>query len=91
MNAPVMAAVRVTIGTTPTPIVTGRIGASWVYLHAPSGGNTVFIGGADVTTANGMELPKGAIYNLWVPENQTLYGIVGSSTQPLMTLISGGA
>lgn len=80
----------VTIGTTATVIATGKTGASWVYLHAPTGGNTVYIGPSTVTTANGMELPKGALNEIWLAEADVLYGIVASSTQPLMVLKSGG-
>lgn len=80
----------VTIGTTATVIATGKTGASWVYLHAPTGGNTVFIGPSTVTTTNGLELPKGALNEIWLAEADVLYGIVASSTQPLMVLKSGG-
>jgi hypothetical protein len=80
----------VTIGTTATVIATGKTGASWVYLHAPTGGNTVFIGPSTVTVATGLEMPKGALHEFWLAEADTLYGIVASSTQSLMVLKSGG-
>lgn len=80
----------VTIGITATVIATGKTGASWVYLHAPTGGNTVFIGPSTVTVASGLELPKGALHEFWLAEADTLYGIVASSTQSLMVLKSGG-
>lgn len=81
---------RVTIGTSPTLITTGTVGASWVTLHAPSGGNTVYIGDATVTSSDGLELPKGALNTIWLAETDKLYGIVASSTQPLMLFKSGG-
>ena len=79
-----------TVGTSATIIATGKTGASWVYLHAPTGGNTVFIGPSTVTTANGLELPKGSLHEVWLAEADVLYGIVATSTQSLMVLKSGG-
>jgi len=81
---------RVTIGTSPTLITTGTVGASWVTLHAPAGGNTVYIGDATITSSDGMELPKGSLNTIWLAETDKLYGIVASSTQPLMLFKSGG-
>ena len=85
-----LAATVVTIGTTPTLIATGLNGASWLYLHAPTGGNTVYVGPSNVTTATGLELPKGELHEFWLAETDKLYGIVASATQSLMTLQSGG-
>lgn len=81
---------RITVGTTATLLATGKVGASWVYLHAPTGGNTVYIGTSAVTTAAGMELPKGALNVIWLAETDNLYGIVATGTQPLMVMQSGG-
>ena len=83
-------ATRVTIGATASLIATGLTGASWVYVHAPAGGNTVYIGGSDVTTGTGFELPKGEVHEFWLAETDKLYGIVGSGTQPLMVMHTGG-
>jgi len=85
-----LAASTVTIGTTPTLIATGLNGASWIYLHAPTGANTVYVGNSTVTVANGLELPKGALNTFWISETDKLYGIVATSTQPLMTMQTGG-
>ena len=80
----------VTVGTSATVIATGKVGASWTYLHAPTGGNTVFIGPSTVTVANGFELPKGEMHEFWLAETDVLYGIVATSTQALMVMQSGG-
>ena len=85
-----LSAAVVTITTSPTLIATGLVGASWLYLHAPAGGNTIFVGPSTVTTATGLELPKGALQSFWLAETDKLYGIVASSTQALMTMQSGG-
>ena len=80
----------VTVGTSATVIAIGKVGASYVYLHAPTGGNTIFIGPSTVTAANGLELPKGALQEFWLAETDVLYGIVATSTQPVMVMQSGG-
>ena len=80
----------VTVGTSATVIATGKVGASWTYLHAPTGGNTIFVGPSTVTVANGLELPKGALQSFWLAETDVLYGIVATSTQALMVMQSGG-
>lgn len=80
----------VTVGATATVIATGKVGASWVYLHAPTGGNSIFVGPSTVTVANGLELPKGALQSFWLAETDVLYGIVATSTQALMVMQSGG-
>ena len=80
----------VTVGTTATLIATGLNGPSWVYMHAPTGGNTIYIGTSTVTTANGLELPKGQLHEVWLAETDKLYGIVSTGTQPLMVMQSGG-
>jgi len=80
----------VTVGTSATVLATGKTGASWVYLHAPAGGNTIFIGPSTVTTANGFELHKGEAVSFWLAETDVLYGIVASATQALMVMQSGG-
>ena len=85
-----LSATVVTITTSPTLIATGLVGASWLYLHAPAGGNTIFVGPSNVTTATGLELPKDELHEFWLAETDKLYGIVASSTQPLMTMQSGG-
>jgi len=81
---------NITIGTTATLIATGLNGPSWLYLHAPTGGNTVYVGPSNVTTATGLELPKGALQTFWLSETDKVYGIVATSTQPLMTMQTGG-
>ena len=85
-----LATSSVTITTSPTLIATGLAGASWLYLHAPTGSNTVYVGSSTVTTATGFELQKGQPFAFWLAETDKLYGIVVTSTQPLMTMQSGG-
>jgi hypothetical protein len=80
----------ISVGTTVTLLATGLNGPSWVYLHAPTGGNAVYVGTSAVTTATGLELPKGALNTFWLAETDKLYGIVATGTQSLMVAQSGG-
>jgi hypothetical protein len=81
---------QLTVTTSPTLIATGVVGASYLYLHAPSGGNAIYIGGSGVTAATGFELHKGTTLEVWLPESGKLYAIVGSSTENLPWLLTGG-
>ena len=81
---------QVTVGTAPVLIATGIVGASHIYLHSPTGGNSVFIGSSTVTTSNGFELPKNEMHEVWLPETDKLYAVVASSTQVLFVLHTGG-
>lgn len=80
----------ITVGTSATALATGKVGASWVYFHAPTGGNTIFVGPSTVTVANGYELHKGETATFWLAEADVIYGIVASATQALMVMQSGG-
>jgi hypothetical protein len=79
-----------TVGTEPVLIATGLVGASYVYLHSPTGGNTVYIGNSDVTTSNGFALPKDEMHQIWLPEADKLYAVVGSGTETLYVMHTGG-
>lgn len=81
---------QVTVGTEPVLIATGLVGASHVYLHSPTGGNAVFIGNSNVTSANGFELPKNEMHEVWLPEADKLYAVVASSTETLYVMQTGG-
>jgi hypothetical protein len=81
---------QVVVGTEPVLIATGLVGASHIYLHSPTGGNSVFIGNSAVTTSNGFALPKNEMHEVWLPETDKLYAVVASSTETLYVLHTGG-
>jgi hypothetical protein len=81
---------QVVVGTEPVLIATGIVGASHVYLHSPTGGNSVFIGNSAVTISNGFALPKNEMHEVWLPETDKLYAVVASSTETLYVLHTGG-
>ena len=80
---------QVTIGSTPTLITTGVVGASWVYLHA-SGNTSIYVGPLGVTVSTGLELHKGNTVSIWLPESDKLYGVVTSGTETVTYLHTGG-
>jgi hypothetical protein len=81
---------QTTVGTAATYITTGKTGASWVQLHAPLGGNSVYVGDASVTASTGLELEKGAVVQVWLAEADKLYAIVGTNTEVLKWMHTGG-
>lgn len=81
---------QTTVGTAATYITTGKTGASWVQLHAPAGGNAVYVGDASVTATTGLELEKGAVVQVWLAEADKLYAIVGANTEVLKWMHTGG-
>lgn len=81
---------QTTVGTAATMITVGVVGASHLLLHAPAGGNSIYVGGAAVTTTTGFELHKGSTTEVWLPEAGTLYAVVASGTETLPWLLTGG-
>ena len=81
---------KATVTSSPTLITTGIVGASWVQLHAPQNGNTMYIGPSNVTTNTGFELVKGAVVQIWLAETDKLYAIVATGTESLYYLHTGG-
>ena len=81
---------QITVGTAAVAITTGVVGASWLQLHAPAGGNAIYVGGSAVTTSTGFELHKGSNITVWLPETGTLYAVVASGTETLPWLLTGG-
>jgi len=73
-----------TVTTTPTLIVPADNINRTVYLHTGTG--SVYIGGSDVTSADGVHLQNGTTIQLFIPLSETLYAVTGSSSQTLITL-----
>ena len=74
---------QVSVGTTATPltpVATQNVGGDTVILQN-TGAAAVFLGGPDVTTANGYSLAAGASLSIVTDDNLTdLFGIVASGT-----------
>ncbi len=75
----------VSVTTSPTLILPADNIARTVYVHN-GGGAKVYLGGADVSTANGFHLGNDESQDIFVPTNEKLYGIVASSTNTVIVL-----
>jgi len=58
-----------------------------VRVQVPSGGQTVYLGGSDVTVANGYAVATGAeSHELVLARGEALYGIVAATTQAVRVI-----
>ena len=73
-----------TVTTTASVVVPSMIGDQSVYLHSSSG--TLYIGGADLTTANGYRLDNGDKLTMMVGDHEALYAITSSGTANLYVM-----
>lgn len=73
-----------TITTTRSIAVPALPGDQSVYLHSSSG--TLYIGGEDLTAANGYRLDNGDKLTIMVGDHEPLYAITGSGTSTLYVL-----
>lgn len=72
------------VGTTASVVVPALIGDQSAYLHSASG--TLYIGGADLTTANGYRLHNGDKLSVLIGDHEALYAITTSGTATLYVL-----
>jgi hypothetical protein len=86
---------QITVGTTATLLVAASIFHQTAYLHNLAGGgggggggnNPIFLGGPNVTTANGYKLNSGASLTLMVGDYDALYAICASGTVDVSVLV----
>ncbi|CAB4153708.1 hypothetical protein UFOVP625_18 [uncultured Caudovirales phage] len=79
-----MKSTAITVTTSPTLLIAADNQNRVCYLH--SGTGSVYIGGSDVTAANGIHLSNGTTMEITLPIGETIYGITSSSTQTMRTL-----
>lgn len=83
---------QVSVGTTATALSTAesddRSGSS-ICVSNPSGGSTVYLGPAGVTTGNGFALDAGASMAFDLQPGELIYGIVASGTVTVSVLRTG--
>jgi hypothetical protein len=73
-----------TVTTTAAIVAPALIGDQSVYLHSASG--TLYIGGADLTAANGYRMDNGDKLSLMVGDHEPLYAITSAGTATLYVL-----
>jgi hypothetical protein len=75
---------QVTVTTTATLLVAASTFDQTVWIH--NSGGALYIGGSNVTTANGYKLDTDDKMELPVGDNEGLYGIVASGTTTVFVL-----
>ncbi len=79
-----MKSTAVTVTTQPTLVIAADNIPRHCYLHSSSG--SLYIGGNDVSAANGLHLSNGTTIELFVPTNETVYAITSSSSHTMRVL-----
>jgi hypothetical protein len=82
-----MKSAAVSVTTSPTLLVEKDETNRYVYLHVV-GNATVFLGGSNVSTSNGLNTEKHTNpLEIFLPINERLYGIVETGTEDVRVLI----
>lgn len=75
------------ISTTRVKIIASDNITREIYLHT-LGAGTIYIGGADVTSANGLLTEKNAVpFAMTLPANEELWAITASGTENVRVMI----
>jgi len=82
-----MISTRTTLNSTPVKIVSKAINETR-DVHVTPDGNDCYLGGADLTTANGLKIQNNTTVIVTVPPNEELWAVVGSGTHAVTTLTS---
>ena len=78
-----------TITTTRSRVIDSGPSGQWVYLHVVGNG-TVYVGGADVTSSNGLGTEKHtAPLAFFIPRGNELWAVVSTATETLQILTEG--
>ena len=80
-----MISTNTSVTTTPVKIVSKAINETR-QVHIYHSGNDCFVGGSDVTTANGFKIQNNTTITVVVPPNEELWAVVQSGTHNVMTL-----
>ena len=86
-----MSSRQVAVGTAATALGEGLVAGSEFHLFCTASGNqTVFLGGANVTTATGFQLHKDTHVTIRVPERVQLYAVADNAGATVSVLQVGG-
>ena len=75
---------QITVTTTPTVLVPANIADQTALVHATN--DFLFIGGSDLTTANGYLVDQKDKITVQVGDHEGLYGVVASGTTSVSVL-----
>lgn len=78
-----------TVTTTASAIVSAEPNTRIALIHV-LGAGTVYLGGSDVTTSNGLPTEKHSTPEaVTIPPNEQLYAIVATATESVRVLVQG--
>jgi len=84
-----MISTATTINTTAQKILSKSNSYRTVYIHV-TGAGTVYLGGSDVTSTNGLLTEKNAVpLQLVIPAQEELWAVTASGTESLRILTPG--
>ena len=81
-----MKSTALTVGTSRVLAVAADDMHRVIYIHHQSQ-NSIYIGGDDVTTSNGLHIEKDDTVAIELPSRQNIYAIASHANQELRTLI----
>lgn len=76
---------QITVGMTAVRILEADDMNRRVYFHDDSS-HPVYLGGSDVTTSNGLEVPKNTLFELFIPGHAELFAVSGNAGQSVSIL-----
>jgi hypothetical protein len=76
---------QLTVGQTAVRILETENTNRHVYFHDDSS-HPVYLGGSDVTTSNGLEVPKNTLFELFMPANEELWAVSSNAAQSVSIL-----
>ena len=76
---------RLTVGLTAVKILDDDNMNRRIYFH-DSSSHPVYLGGSDVAVANGLEIPKNLLLEMYIPANEELWAVSGNADQAVSIL-----
>jgi hypothetical protein len=80
-----MISTRTTVTATPAKIVSKAVNEHRTIVVRPDG-NDLYIGGADVTTTNGLKIDNNTNFTIEIPPNEELWAVTTSGTHAAIVL-----
>ena len=82
-----MQSLAFSVTSTPSQLIASSVNARQISIHV-LGNNVVYIGGSDVTTANGMLTEKNAVpFTFTLPANNELWAVSGDGPESVRLLV----
>lgn len=76
---------HIAVGLTAVRILTAQDTTRHVYFHDDSS-HPIYLGGSDVTTANGLYVPKNTLLEMVIPAHEELWCVSGHADQQISIL-----